>query len=49
MTHRVARTAGWLAGAAWGNQGGAVNAQAVGKLRGNTDPASSSPIILHMR
>ncbi len=34
---------------AWGNQGGAVNAQAVGKLRGHTDPASSSPIILHMR
>ena len=34
---------------AWGNQGGAVNAQAVGKLRGHTNPASSSPIILHMR
>ena len=34
---------------AWGNQGGAVDAQAVGKLRGHTDPASSSPIILHMR
>ncbi|AZF47361.1 MULTISPECIES: cytochrome c [unclassified Pseudomonas] len=33
----------------WGNQGGAVDAQAVGKLRGHTDPASSSPIILHMR
>ncbi len=33
----------------WGNHGSAVNAQAVGKLRGNTDPASSSPIILHMR
>jgi len=26
-----------------------VDAQAVGKLRGHTDPASSSPIILHMR
>lgn len=34
---------------AWGNQGGAVDAQAVSKLRGHTDPASSSPIILHMR
>ena len=34
---------------AWGNQGGAVDTQAVGKLRGHTDPASSSPIILHMR
>ena len=33
----------------WGNGGGAVDAQAVGKLRGHTDPASSSPIILHMR
>ncbi|CAI8763176.1 Alcohol dehydrogenase (quinone), cytochrome c subunit [Pseudomonas chlororaphis] len=33
----------------WGNQGGTVDAQAVGKLRGHTDPASSSPIILHMR
>ena len=33
----------------WGNKGGAVDAQAVGKLRGHTDPASSSPIILHMR
>ena len=33
----------------WGNQGGAVDARAVGKLRGDTDPASSSPIILHMR
>ncbi|NNB71443.1 c-type cytochrome [Pseudomonas fluorescens] len=33
----------------WGNHGGAVDAQAVGKLRGHTDPASSSPIILHMR
>ncbi|WP_248750276.1 cytochrome c [Pseudomonas sp. MWU15-20650] len=33
----------------WGNQGGAVDAKAVGTLRGHTDPASSSPIILHMR
>jgi mono/diheme cytochrome c family protein len=33
----------------WGNQGSAVDAQAVGKLREHTDPASSSPIILHMR
>ncbi|MGE7955854.1 c-type cytochrome [Pseudomonas sp. NPDC089530] len=33
----------------WGNQGGAVDAQAVGKLRAHTDPASSSPIVLHMR
>ncbi|WP_416772680.1 c-type cytochrome [Pseudomonas sp. RHF3.3-3] len=33
----------------WGNQAGAVDAQAVGKLRGHTDPASSSPIILQMR
>ncbi|MNU08161.1 Alcohol dehydrogenase cytochrome c subunit precursor [compost metagenome] len=33
----------------WGNQGAAVDAQAVGKLRGHTDPASSNPIILHMR
>ncbi|AXQ48391.1 c-type cytochrome [Pseudomonas vlassakiae] len=33
----------------WGNSGGKVDAQAVGKLRGHTDPASSSPIILHMR
>lgn len=33
----------------WGNQGGAVDARAVGKLREHTDPASSSPIILHMR
>ncbi|MNC66830.1 Alcohol dehydrogenase cytochrome c subunit precursor [compost metagenome] len=33
----------------WGNQGSAVEAQAVGKLREHTDPASSSPIILHMR
>ena len=33
----------------WGNQGGTVDTQAVGKLRGHTDPASSSPIILHMR
>ncbi|MBD8095177.1 cytochrome c [Pseudomonas fluorescens] len=33
----------------WGNNGGAVEAAAVNKLRGHTDPASSSPIILHMR
>ncbi|KWU49738.1 c-type cytochrome [Pseudomonas palleroniana] len=33
----------------WGNHGGAVEASAVNKLRGHTDPASSSPIILHMR
>nr|WP_314569489.1 cytochrome c [uncultured Pseudomonas sp.] len=33
----------------WGNTGGGVDAQAVNKLRGHTDPASSSPIILHMR
>ena len=33
----------------WGNQGGAVDAQTVAKLREHTDPASSSPIILHMR
>jgi len=34
---------------AWGNHGGAVQAKAVGELRAHTDPASSSPIILHMR
>jgi len=33
----------------WGNQASAVDAAAVGKLRGHTDPASSSPIILQMR
>ena len=33
----------------WGNGGGAVDAKAVAKLRGHTDPASSSPTILHMR
>ncbi|MGY1919727.1 c-type cytochrome [Pseudomonas tolaasii] len=33
----------------WGNNGGTVDAAAVNKLRGHTDPASSSPIILHMR
>ena len=33
----------------WGNHGDAVDAKAVGKLRGHTDPASSSPIILQMR
>ncbi|CRI57964.1 c-type cytochrome [Pseudomonas sp. CCOS 191] len=38
-----------FARSAWGNQGGAVQAKAVGELRVHTDPASSSPIILHMR
>jgi len=38
-----------FARSAWGNHGGAVEAKAVGALRGHTDPASSSPIILHMR
>jgi len=38
-----------FARSAWGNHGGAVEAKAVGRLRGHTDPASSSPIILHMR
>jgi mono/diheme cytochrome c family protein len=33
----------------WGNQGGKVEAQAVTKLRAHTDPASPTPIILHMR
>ena len=33
----------------WGNRADAVTAQAVGKLREHTDPASSSPIILQMR
>jgi mono/diheme cytochrome c family protein len=33
----------------WGNHGSTVDAQAVSKLREHTDPASSSPIILHMR
>jgi mono/diheme cytochrome c family protein len=33
----------------WGNHGDAVQAQAVGKLREHTGPASSSPIILQMR
>ncbi|KAA8551197.1 c-type cytochrome [Pseudomonas marginalis] len=33
----------------WGNHGEAIDAKAVAKLRGHTDPASSSPIILHMR
>lgn len=33
----------------WGNAGGKVEAKAVNTLRGHTDPASSSPIILHMR
>lgn len=38
-----------FARAAWGNHGGAVPTGAVAKLREHTDPASSSPIILHMR
>ncbi|QXH37526.1 c-type cytochrome [Pseudomonas muyukensis] len=38
-----------FARASWGNQGAGVQAKAVGKLREHTDPASSSPIILHMR
>jgi alcohol dehydrogenase (quinone), cytochrome c subunit len=33
----------------WGNRSAAVDAQAVGKLREHTDPASPTPIILHMR
>lgn len=33
----------------WGNDGGAVSAKEVAKLRERTDPASSSPIVLHMR
>jgi mono/diheme cytochrome c family protein len=33
----------------WGNHGGPVDAAAVSTLRGHTDPASSSPIILQMR
>ena len=33
----------------WGNAGGKVEAQAVAKLRAHTDPASPTPIILHMR
>jgi mono/diheme cytochrome c family protein len=33
----------------WGNHGSTVDAQAVSKLRKHTDPASSSPILLHMR
>lgn len=38
-----------FARASWGNHGAAVQAKTVGKLREHTDPASSSPIILHMR
>lgn len=34
---------------AWGNHGGEVKAQAVAKLREHTDPASPTPIVLHMR
>lgn len=33
----------------WGNRGGEVDAQSVAKLRAHTDPASPTPIILHMR
>jgi mono/diheme cytochrome c family protein len=33
----------------WGNHASTIDAQAVSKLREHTDPASSSPIILHMR
>jgi mono/diheme cytochrome c family protein len=33
----------------WGNHAGAIDAKAVGTLRGHTDPASASPIILQMR
>ncbi len=33
----------------WGNRGGEVDGQAVGKLRAHTDPASPTPIVLHMR
>ena len=33
----------------WGNHGEAIDAKAVGTLRGHTDPASASPIILQMR
>jgi mono/diheme cytochrome c family protein len=33
----------------WGNQSDAVTTKAVSNLREKTDPASSSPIILHMR
>ncbi|MBV4533964.1 cytochrome c [Pseudomonas sp. SWRI107] len=38
-----------FARSAWGNEAAAVDAKAVAKLREHTDPASSSPIILHMR
>ncbi len=33
----------------WGNRGGEVEQQAVAKLRAHTDPASPTPIVLHMR
>ncbi|MNC78211.1 Alcohol dehydrogenase cytochrome c subunit precursor [compost metagenome] len=35
--------------ATWGNRGGEVDAQAVSRLRAHTDPASPTPIVLHMR
>lgn len=35
--------------ATWGNRGGEVDAQTVSRLRAHTDPASPTPIILHMR
>ncbi|GLK88482.1 c-type cytochrome [Pseudomonas turukhanskensis] len=35
--------------ATWGNQGGEVDAKAVATLRAHTDPASPTPILLHMR
>lgn len=34
---------------AWGNHGGPVTAEAVAKLRADTDPASPEPIVLQMR
>ncbi|MBD9629094.1 c-type cytochrome [Pseudomonas sp. PDM19] len=33
----------------WGNQGGKVDPKAVARLREHTDPASPTPIVLHMR
>lgn len=33
----------------WGNSGGEVDSQAVARLREHTDPASPTPIVLHMR
>lgn len=32
----------------WGNQGGQVDPKAVARLREHTDPASPTPIVLHM-